>query len=72
MPFAATVFIAAVDGTATLITEHDNQTGAQNIDCLLDASQAFVVEHIARDSHDKEISEAFIKDKFVAHANRNN
>src|SRR5436189_6057747 len=56
-----------VDGTATLMAEHDNQTGAQNIDPVLNASQAFIVEHIARYSNDEQISEAFIKDDFGWH-----
>jgi hypothetical protein len=55
-------FHCGVHGTATLMPEHDNQFGAQNIDCVLDASQAFIVEHIARDSDDKQISQALIKD----------
>src|SRR5882724_4506212 len=50
-----------VDGTATLMAEHDDQACAQNIDGVLYASQAFIVEHIARYSNDEEISEAFIK-----------
>src|ERR671930_1037807 len=53
-----------VHRTATLVTEHENQAGAQNIDAVLDASQAFVVEHIARDSNDEQISETFIKYEF--------
>src|SRR6058998_520190 len=49
------------------MAEHDNQTGAQNIDPVLNASQAFIVEHIARYSNDEQISEAFIKDDFGWH-----
>src|SRR5947199_3986801 len=62
--FRSDGFHCGVDGTATLMAEHDNQAGAQNIDPVLDASQAFIVEHIARDSNDEQISEAFIKDDF--------
>jgi hypothetical protein len=58
-----------VDGTATLMAEHDNQASAQNIDRILDASQAFIIEHIARDSNDEQIPEARFR---AAHANRNN
>src|SRR5947199_8765298 len=60
-------FHRGVDGTATLMAEHDNQTGAQNIDPVLDASQAFIVEHIARYSNDEQISQAFIKDDLGWH-----
>src|SRR6267143_5783071 len=60
-------FHCGVDGTATLMAEHDNQAGAQNIDPVLDASQAFIVEHIARYSNDEQISESFIKDDFGWH-----
>src|SRR6266511_1344376 len=56
-----------VDGAATLMAEHDNQAGAQNIHPVLDASQAFVVEHVACYSNDEQISEAFIKDDFGWH-----
>src|SRR4030095_3774841 len=56
-----------IDGTATLMTEHDNQAGPQNLHTVLDASQAFIVEHVARYSNDKQISEAFIKDDFGWH-----
>src|SRR5881392_4345163 len=56
-----------VDGTATLMAEHDDQACAQNIDPVLDASLAFIVEHIARYSNDEQISEAFIKDDFGWH-----
>src|SRR5512133_2041217 len=49
------------------MAEHDNQAGAQNIDPVLDASQAFVVEHVARYSNDEQISEAFIKHDFGWH-----
>src|SRR5439155_22077583 len=49
------------------MSEHDNQTGAQNIDPVLDASQAFIVEHIARYSNDEQISESFIEDDFGWH-----
>src|SRR5712672_2310617 len=65
--FRSEGFHCGVDGTATLMAEHDNQAGAQNIDPVLDASQAFIVEHIARYSNDEQISEAFIKDDFRWH-----
>jgi hypothetical protein len=65
--FRSEGFHSGVDGTATLMAEHDNQAGAQNIDPVLDASQAFIVEHIARYSNDEQISEAFIKDDFGWH-----
>src|SRR6266550_3265329 len=65
--FRSDGFHRGVDGTATLMAEHDNQSGAQNIDPVLDASQAFIVEHIARYSNDEQISEAFIKDNFGWH-----
>src|SRR5436309_4158309 len=65
--FRSDGFHCGVDGTATLMAEHDNQAGAQNIDPVLDASQAFIVEHIARYSNDEQISEAFIKDDFGWH-----
>ena len=65
--FRGNGFHRGVDGTATLMAEQDNQARAQNIDCVLDASQAFIVEHIARDSNDEQISEAFIKDEFGRH-----
>src|SRR5436189_3037565 len=57
-----------VDGTATLMAKHDNQASAQDIDTVLDASQAFIVKHIARDSNAEQISEALIKDDFGWHA----
>src|SRR4029453_8935507 len=57
----------SVDATATLMAEHDNQACAQNVDRVLDASQAFIVEHIARYSNDEQISETFIKDDFGWH-----
>src|ERR1700746_3442466 len=56
-----------VDSTALLMDEHHNEAGAQNIDPVLDASQAFIVEHVARYSNDKQISEAFIEDDFRWH-----
>src|ERR1043165_1937432 len=56
-----------VDGAATLMAEYDNETCAQDFDTVLNASQAFIVEHVARDSDNEEISEAFIKDKFRWH-----
>src|SRR5258705_8885513 len=65
--FPSAGFHCGVRGTATLMAEHDNQAGAQNIDPVLDASQAFIVEHIARYSNDEQISEAFIKDDFGWH-----
>src|SRR6266550_2710269 len=65
--FRSDGFHCGVDGTATLMAEHDNQAGAQNIDPVLDAPQAFIVEHIARHSNDEQISEAFIKDDFGRH-----
>src|SRR5213596_738214 len=65
--FRSDGFHCGVDGTATLMAEHDNQTGAQNIHPVLDAPQAFIVEHIARYSNDEQISEAFIKDDFGWH-----
>src|SRR4029453_1298008 len=58
---------SSIDGTATLMAEHDNQACAQNVDRVLDASQPFIVEHIARYSNDKQISETFIKDDFGWH-----
>jgi|SRR5215468_1166058 len=67
LAFRSDGFHCGIDSTATLMAEHDNQAGAQNIDCILDASQAFIVEHISRNTDDKEISEAFIKDKFGWH-----
>src|SRR5439155_9919203 len=65
--FRSDGFHCGVDGTATLMAEHDNQTGAQNIDPVLNASQAFIVEHVARYSNDEQISESFIKDDFGGH-----
>src|SRR5207247_7953600 len=65
--FRSDGFHCGVDGTATLMAEDDNQAGAQNIDPVLDASQAFIVEHIACYSNDEQISEAFIKDDFGWH-----
>src|SRR5262245_18260316 len=56
-----------VDGSATLMAEHHNQACAQNIDRVLDASQAFIVEHVACYSNDEQISEPFIKDDFGWH-----
>src|SRR2546423_15090296 len=56
-----------VDGTATLMTEHDNQSRAQNIDAVLDAAQALIVEHVACYANDEQISQAFIKDDFRWH-----
>src|SRR3954451_7608074 len=65
--FRSDGFHCRVDGTATLMAEDDNQASAQNIDPVLDASQAFIVEHIARYSNDEQISETFIKDDFGWH-----
>src|SRR5262249_52782331 len=56
-----------VDGTATLMAEHDNQAGAQTLDTVLDASQTFIVEHVACYSNDEQISESLIKDDFGWH-----
>src|SRR4029453_1291510 len=56
-----------VDGTAALMAEHDNQAGAQNLDTVLDASQAFIIEHVACYSNDEQISEAFIENDFGWH-----
>src|SRR5215470_3348753 len=56
-----------VDGTATLMAEHNNQACAQNIDRVLDASQSFIVEDVARNSNDEQIAEAFIKHDFGWH-----
>jgi hypothetical protein len=67
LPFSSDGFHCGVDGPATLVTEHENQSGSQNLNTVLDASQAFIVEHIARDSDDEEISESFIKDEFRWH-----
>jgi hypothetical protein len=49
------------------MAENDNQSGAQNVDPVLDASQAFIVEHIARDSNDEQIAKTFIKNDFGWH-----
>src|SRR5262245_62084165 len=57
----------SIDGTATLMTEHDNQTRAQDIDTVLDASEALIVEHITRDSNAEQISETLVKDEFGWH-----
>src|SRR6516162_4510312 len=65
--FRGNGFQCGVHGTATLMPEHDNQFGAQNIDRILDASQAFIVEHIARDSNAEQISSPFIEDDFGRH-----
>src|SRR5215471_15770233 len=54
-------------GTATLMAEHDNQAGGQNSDRVFDASQTFIVEHVASYSNAEQISEAFIKDDFGWH-----
>src|SRR6266508_3892723 len=65
--FRSDGFHCGVDGAATLMAEHDNQAGAQNLDPVLDASQTFIVEHIARYSNDEQISEAFIKNELGWH-----
>src|ERR1700757_4984805 len=65
--FGSNGFHRGIDGPATLMTEYDNQAGAQNIDAVLDASQAFIVEHVARYSNDEQISEALIKDDLRWH-----
>src|SRR6266576_3487187 len=67
LAFGRDGFHCGVDGTATPMAEHDNQAGAQNLDAVLDASQAFIVEHIARYSNDEQIAEPFIKDDFGWH-----
>src|SRR5215470_3990281 len=68
IPFRSDGLHCGVDRTATLMTEHNNQAGGQTVDSILDASQAFLAEHIARDSNDEHISEAFIEDDFRWHA----
>src|SRR5207249_1845683 len=65
--FRSDGFHCGVDGTATLMAEHDNQAGAQNLDAVLDASQAFIVENVARYSNDEQISEPLIIDDFGRH-----
>ena len=50
-----------VNGTATLMAKHYNQTGGQNIDRVLDASESFVIEHVAGYANNEQISQAFIK-----------
>src|SRR5438309_5511530 len=65
--FRSDGFHCGVHGTATLMAEHDDQAGAQNINSVLDASQAFIVEHIARYSNDEQIAEPFIEDDFGWH-----
>src|SRR5216117_3915488 len=65
--FRSDGFHCGVDGTATLMAEHDNQAGAQNLDAVLDASQAFIVENVARYSNDEQISEPLIEDDFGRH-----
>src|SRR5215216_3531478 len=67
LAFRSDGFHCGVDGTATLMAEHENQAGAQNIHPVLDASQAFIVEHIACYSNDEQISETFIKNDFGWH-----
>src|SRR5215216_3226722 len=56
-----------VDSAATLMAQHDNQAGPQNIDSVLDAAEAFIVEDIACYSNDEQISETFIKNGFGWH-----
>src|SRR6188472_1294848 len=46
------------------MAKHDNQTRPQHIDTVLNATQAFIIEHVACNSNDEEISESFIKDDF--------
>ena len=53
-----------VDGTATLMAEHDDQASAQNIDGVLNAAQAFIVKDVARYSNDEQIAKALVKDDF--------
>src|SRR5215470_8175091 len=68
LPFRSDGLHCGVYGTATLMTQHENQAGGQSVDSKLDASEALVVEHIARDSNNEQISQAFIKDDFGRHA----
>src|ERR1043166_8155992 len=60
--FGSDRFHCGLDCTATLMAEHDNQASAQNIDPVLNASKAFIIEHIARHSNDEQIAKALIKD----------
>jgi hypothetical protein len=46
------------------MAEHDNQMCSQYIDPELNATQDFIIEHVACDSNDEQIREAFIKYDF--------
>ena len=55
------------DGAAMLMSEHDDEADRHNIDRILDASQAFIVDHVACYPKDEQIAETFIKDDFGWH-----
>jgi hypothetical protein len=41
-------FLCGFDGAAALMPKHDNQADRQMIDCVLDTSQIFIVDDVAR------------------------
>ena len=53
LPLAAIVSFAALDRAATLMAKHQNQARTQMIDRILDAAQAFIIDHVSRDSNNK-------------------
>src|SRR5213080_1838264 len=60
-------FSCCFHSATTLMAEHQNQAGAQMIDRVLDAAQSFIVDHVSRHSHNKQVTEPLIEDNFGRH-----
>src|SRR5438034_6521848 len=60
-------FSCCFHSATTLMAEHQKQAGAQMIDRVLDAAQSFIVDHVSRHSHNKQVTEPLIEDNFGRH-----
>jgi hypothetical protein len=51
-------------GTATLMAEDNYESGAEMLHRVLDAAQRIVIDQIAGDANDKQVSDALVEDDF--------
>ena len=52
------------DGTATVVTDNNDETGAEMVHCVFDAAETVVIDQVARGADHEKVADVVIEDEF--------
>src|SRR5438034_6672564 len=55
---------SSLDGTATIVTDNNDETGAEMVHCVFDAAETVVIDQVACGADHEKVADVVIEDEF--------